>query len=148
MTSLPTSRLWHFRARSLKVVDGDTLDVEIDAGFRNRRTERLRLIGVNTPELKGSTREAGLAAKDYVSKWLYTALVQGWQGTGGSTVMEWPLVIQTYLDKDGAVHDDSFGRYLVDVWRSFDGANLNHDLIRNGHAIEDIRTAALRTSLP
>lgn len=48
--------IWAYRAKVERVIDGDTLDVTVDAGFANYRTERLRLLGVNTPERKGATR--------------------------------------------------------------------------------------------
>ena len=33
-----------------KVVDGDTVDAEVDTGFRHKCTERFRLTGIDTPE--------------------------------------------------------------------------------------------------
>lgn len=73
-----------FRARVEKVVDADTSDVTVDAAFRNTRTERLRLLGVNAPEIKGPTRGDGLLAQIYVEDWLDDA-----EG-------EWPLTVQTH----------------------------------------------------
>jgi micrococcal nuclease len=46
------SRLWYYRAKIVRVVDGDTVDAEVDAGFGSYRVERLRLAGVDAPELK------------------------------------------------------------------------------------------------
>lgn len=45
-------RLWYYRVQVTRVVDGDTLDVLVDKGFGNYRRERLRLLGVDTPELR------------------------------------------------------------------------------------------------
>ena len=48
---MTSDKLYHYRARLLRVVDGDTIDVELDHGFeRMRSTRRLRLLGVDTPE--------------------------------------------------------------------------------------------------
>lgn len=116
MQTMP-GQLWVFRARPVRAVDGDTIDVIIDAGFRSTRTERLRLLGVNTPELHGASRAAGLAAKAYVEAWLAAA--------GGAA---WPLVLRTEKS-------DEFGRYLGRVWRASDGACLNDDLLSSGHAV-------------
>ena len=113
-------RLWIYRARALHVVDGDTLDIELDQGLHAYRMERLRLLGVNTPELKGATREAGLAAKGYVAAWLEAAHVD--------PANEWPLVLQT-------ARGDAFGRYLAYVWRVSDGSCLNDALLYAGHAV-------------
>lgn len=109
--------LWTYRARLEGIVDGDTLDVLVDCGFRNFRSERLRLLGVNTPEMKGATRYEGLAAKVYVNAWMAEARVD-----------EWSLVIQTEKS-------DAFGRFLARVWRITDGRCLNDDLLANGHAV-------------
>ena len=53
-----------------KVVDGDTLDVEIDLGFHILTNQRIRLLGVDTPETYRPSCEAervhGLRAKQFV----------------------------------------------------------------------------------
>ena len=42
---------YRYRAKLVRVVDGDTIDLDIDLGFYIRITERVRLEGVNTPEI-------------------------------------------------------------------------------------------------
>lgn len=110
-------RLWVYRARVTAVIDGDTLEVFKDAGNDQYSAERLRLLGVDTPELRRPTRPAGLAAKAFVVSWLAEA------GTG-----EWPVRIET-------VKADSFGRYLCWLWRASDGRSLNEDLLAAGQAV-------------
>lgn len=109
---------WAYRARPVKVIDGDTIDVMVDAGFNNYRTERLRLLGLNTPELKGESRPAGIAATKFVVQWLDVR----------KPLDEWPLIVQTHKS-------DAFGRYLAKVWRVFDERCLNDDLLLEGHAV-------------
>ena len=109
--------IWAYRARIVRVIDGDTLDVVIDQGLHTHRTERLRLLGVNTPERKGETRKAGDAARLFVVDWL--SWLEG---------MEWPLTVQT-------AKSDAFGRYLARIWRTTDGRCLNDDLLAAGHAV-------------
>tara|TARA_Y100000114_G_C11743814_1_gene320497 strand:+ start:379 stop:693 length:315 start_codon:yes stop_codon:yes gene_type:complete len=51
------------------VVDGDTIDAQIDLGFDTHKVIRIRLVGINAPEsrtrdLEEKTR--GLAAKQFV----------------------------------------------------------------------------------
>lgn len=111
--------LWNYRARLVRVVDGDTADVQLDFGMHCYRIERLRLLGVNAPELRGPEHERGLAATEYVRRWFDAA---------ASTGMEWPLIIHTEKS-------DAFGRYLGQVTRLVDGDNLNAALIRDGHAV-------------
>ena len=57
-----------YDARIVKVIDGDTFDFEIDLGFSIHVKERMRLYGVNTPEIKGTERPEGMKVKNYVSK--------------------------------------------------------------------------------
>jgi micrococcal nuclease len=114
-----SSHLWVFRARAVNVVDGDTIDVVIDAGFRATRVERLRLLGLNTPERKTPTRAAGDAARAFAMAWLDLAASDG---------DEWPLVVQTEKS-------DAFGRYLATIWDRATGRCLNDDLIASGNAV-------------
>ena len=122
MTHIP-KQLWVFQAQPIRVVDGDTLDVVIDSGFRGTRTERLRLLGVNCPETRGPTQDLGREAATFTGLWIHQASAE---------VPKWPLVIETR-------ESDVFGRYLARVWRVSDGRELNEDLIANGFAVEDIR---------
>lgn len=119
LTSMPQQE-WVFRARLQRVIDGDTIDVEIDCGMHNVRTERLRLLRVNAPEMHGESHERGQKAKEFTERWLVLAITP--------TVGEWPLVIQTYKD-------DNFGRYLAEVWRVYDKHSLNDDLLSTGNAV-------------
>lgn len=108
--------IWAYRACLVRVIDGDTLDVTIDQGLHTHRTERVRLLGVNTPETKGATKMAGRLATIYVEDWLAEA------------DDEWPLIVQT-------ARGDAFGRWLARVWRRSDGRELNADLLAAGHAV-------------
>jgi micrococcal nuclease len=59
----------------VRVVDGDTVDVDIDLGFDTwRRGERIRLYGVDTPECRSRSateKKAGLLAKGFVIQALH-----------------------------------------------------------------------------
>lgn len=64
---------WFFRIRRvIKVVDGDTLDLEVDLGFRNYLEMRLRLLGIDTPEKVGATRPMGELATRELSRLVYS----------------------------------------------------------------------------
>jgi micrococcal nuclease len=106
---------WVYRAKAVYIVDGDTVDVWIDAGFHGYRRERLRLLGVNAPEMHGASKAYGVAARLYVGDWL-------------NQVGDWPLIVQTE-------RSDVFGRFLATVWRVSDGACLNDDLLASGKAV-------------
>lgn len=101
-----------YSARVLDIVDGDTIDVTVDLGFKITRDVRLRLLGIDTAEIFGvedtsETYERGMKHKEFVADWL-----------DGSFDSKYPLLIGTH--KQG-----KFGRYLATVWRPDKKASLN-----------------------
>ena len=66
--------MYEYRCNIVKIIDGDTVDVDIDLGFGVWMTnERVRLYGVDTPESRTRDLEEkkyGLAAKDFVLSYL------------------------------------------------------------------------------
>jgi micrococcal nuclease len=59
--------LYFYRAILRAVYDGDTVTLDIDLGFRQWMLGRsVRLAGLDAPELRGATREAGIAARDFL----------------------------------------------------------------------------------
>ena len=101
-----TEALYHYRAELVRVIDGDTIDVDLDLGFdRIRARQRLRLLGVDTPE-RG--QPAYQAASDLTRDQLATAT---------------DIIVNT-------VRKDSFGRWLARVW--CDGVSLNDQLAERG----------------
>lgn len=121
-------QLWVYRARTVRVIDGDTIDVLVDHGFHALAVERFRLLGVDTPEVRGETREAGEAARGYTISWLGVAAHEMPTELRSTLTGDWPLVIETSKS-------DSFGRWLAMVWRASDGACLNDDLLAAGMAV-------------
>lgn len=62
-----TDKLYHYKARLLRVIDGDTVELIIDLGFETFKECSCRLYGINTPELrKASEKEAAIKAKEYL----------------------------------------------------------------------------------
>tara|TARA_R100001530_G_scaffold65541_1_gene46918 strand:+ start:314 stop:685 length:372 start_codon:yes stop_codon:yes gene_type:complete len=113
------NNLFHYRSKVTRVVDGDTIDVELDLGFNIKLSERVRFVGVNTPESRTrdlEEKERGLAAKDFVGRWLLE--------TAGMSP-----IIQTSMDKTG-----KFGRILGRVLND-EGVCLNDVLIEEGHGV-------------
>lgn len=101
-----------YKAKILSVYDGDTFTADIDLGFDVWITRKLRLLGVNAPELKGPERPEGLRVRDVVKP-----LIEGKDVT-----------IQTVKDD---LHD-SFGRYLARVW--IEGVELGDLLLSENMA--------------
>lgn len=104
---------WARAAKVLRVIDGDTVDVAIDLGFHITKTERLRLLGIDAPEMKGATREAGLAAQKFLEVLI-----------GGEAV-----IVETVRDRT-----DKYGRYLATLW--VEETCVNATMIETGHAVE------------
>lgn len=114
-------KLWHYRARLVRVVDGDTLDLEMDTGFRSRHVERIRVADVDAA--KGNTLE-GIAATAFVEAW-YSSLAG-----------EWPLVIRTRRVKirSGDSREVfSYERFVADVFARSTGESLSELLLDEGH---------------
>lgn len=117
---MPT-QTYVFRARVERVVDGDTIDVQLDCGMHGYRTERLRLLDINAPERKLRTMEAGNKARSFVCEWVDAATV-------AAKDVRWPIVVQTE-------ESDVFGRYLAYVWNAATRRCLNDDLLASGNAV-------------
>lgn len=63
--------MWNYRAHCYRVVDGDTYDVAVDLGFNIYHKVRLRLKGVDTPEIYGANAsEDGKRAYEHVKELL------------------------------------------------------------------------------
>lgn len=109
--------LYYYRARVKSVYDGDTCTVDIDLGLRVwLKGEKLRLYGINAPELRGSERPEGLKSRDYLR-----SLIDGQD-----------ILIETYCDKRG-----KYGRYLAVIYIHQQDAwlNINEELVRKGFAV-------------
>lgn len=91
---------YFYYAKVVNVVDGDTYDLLFDLGMHVSITERVRLYGVNTPEIYGVKKESeeysnGVLAKNRVTDLIY-----------GKTIL-----VETIKDKQG-----KYGRYLVNIY--------------------------------
>ena len=65
--------MYTYKISPLKVVDGDTIDADIDLGFDIKVKKRIRFMGINAPESRTKDLEEkakGLAAKDRVKQLL------------------------------------------------------------------------------
>jgi micrococcal nuclease len=66
--------VYEYKCKIRRIVDGDTMDVDIDLGFNVVITkERVRIYGIDTPESRTRDlveKKYGLAAKDFAKKFL------------------------------------------------------------------------------
>ena len=65
--------MYEYKCKLVKVVDGDTIDIDIDLGFGVwMQNQRIRMYGIDTPESRTSDdveKIYGNAAKDFLIKW-------------------------------------------------------------------------------
>lgn len=101
------------RGRVTRVVDGDTVDVKL---AKSKRTIRVRMIGIDTPEVHGRVECGGPRA----SRWLKKRL------PAGTKVR---LVRDSSQDRT-----DGYGRALRYVVRIKDGKDMNRAQVRAGNA--------------
>jgi len=131
--------MYEYKCNIIKVIDGDTVDVDIDLGFGMwMLDERVRIMGIDTPESRTRDlveKKFGLAAKKRLKELL-----------GKSAVLA------TQVNKNGEDMKGKFGRILgdfnvydptTDSWRK-----SGEVLISEGHAVaylgqnkEDIQEA-------
>ena len=108
--------MYNYKIKKInKVVDGDTVDLDIDLGFGLTITQRVRLKGINTAETKTLNLEEkakGLVAKE----WLKTEL---------SKKGEW--IIETFKE-------DKYGRILGVLYYNNDSISVNQKMLNEGIA--------------
>ena len=107
--------MYEYKATIVKVVDGDTVDVDIDLGFDVwLRNQRIRLYGIDTPECRTRNKREkanGLLAKKYVQETL--------------------IVGRTYALR--TKEKGKFGRYLGEI--KVGRTTINKLLLKEGLAV-------------
>ena len=108
-------KLWRYKIKVTRVLDGDTVDARVDLGFKVHFNVRIRFNGINTPETRTRDREEkqkGLAAKARCKQLLNDA----------------EFVV---LESHGV---GKFGRCLGTIWINGE-TNLTQQLIDEGHGV-------------
>jgi micrococcal nuclease len=114
----PTINRDIYTAEVVSVYDGDTVVVDIHLGLDVVLVaQRIRLLGINAPEVRGESRPEGLKAKDYLA----------------SLLAGYPYCLQVNM-----CDRDKYGRWLgifhikvQDSWK-----NANQMMIQDGYAVE------------
>ena len=106
---------YQYPALVISVYDGDTITVNIDLGFGvELKKQKIRLYGINTPEVRGSSRDLGIISRDYVRE----------------KILNKNIMLQSIKDKKG-----KYGRWLGIVLMGDEKLNLNKELISKNLAI-------------
>lgn len=107
--------MYTYKAFVRSIYDGDTIRVDIDLGFGIIFADQsIRLLGIDTPEIRGIERPQGLVSRNFVVERIPV----------GSYI-----TITTVKDSK-----EKFGRYLATVFYGEDMKNLNEELLQNGLA--------------
>lgn len=101
---------FEYDALVLKVVDGDTVDLRIDLGFSIHTDMRVRLYGINAPEMN---TQAGKDARAFLLSMV----------AEGSTI-----TVRTLKDRQ-----EKYGRYLAIIYAAV--GSVNTAMVDNGHAV-------------
>lgn len=104
-----------YRAKIIKVYDGDTVTAVIDLGFGISKVERLRLARINAPEVRGASRVEGKASRDWLR----------------GEILDQEVIVKTLKDKKG-----KFGRYIAEVYLG--DRNINDAIVETGHAVHKV----------
>jgi len=103
----------------INVVDGDTIDVDINMGFYTTIRQRFRLLRINCPEKFGETKAQGLTSKEFTT----------------SQLLNKEIVFQSFKT-------DSFKRWLAEVWyidENGNQVNISDKLLKTGLAVDFIK---------
>jgi len=104
-------RVWRYDHVDLvRVIDGDTIELLIDVGNSIRWQGKFRLYGIDTPEMHGTTAQAGQAARVVVAE----------------------MLTASGIDYAETYKPDKYGRWLVTVVCG--GKNLAGELVARGLA--------------
>ena len=109
-----------YRIRTIsKVVDGDTIDADIDLGFDISLSKRIRLAGIDTPESRTTNvkeKAMGLESKEWLKKTLEGAK---------------DILIKTELPDS----TEKYGRIIGHLFINGQETSLNNQMITEGYAL-------------
>jgi len=110
-----------YRIKSvLRVVDGDTIDADIDLGFDISLTKRIRLAGIDSPESRTrdlEEKKLGLETKEWLKNRLQFAK---------------DIIIKTELPDS----TEKYGRIIGHLFINGEETSLNNQMITEGYAWE------------
>lgn len=101
--------MYEYQAKVIRVIDGDTVDVEVDLGFHIKTTMKIRLAGINAPEI--NTVEGKKTKSELLS-----------------LIEDQTVTLLTIRDKQ-----EKYGRYLGVIIK--DKTNINDWLVEQKMAV-------------
>lgn len=105
---------YNYNAYVTSVYDADTITCDINLGFGVvLHKQKIRLFGIDAPELRGSEKDEGIKSRDYMR----------------GMILNKNIIIKTIKDKKG-----KYGRWLGIVY--LNDINLNELLVKEGYAVK------------
>lgn len=112
--------MYHYKAKVEKVVDGDTIDVVIDLGFKITTNQRIRMAKINTPETYNVKKDSEEFQKGMASK----------------QFMEQRLAANNFeIELETEKVTEKYGRYIGTVYVADSKVSLNDELVEKGLAV-------------
>lgn len=121
--------MYTYRATVRRIIDGDTIDCDVDMGFRAwRMGERFRLAGINAPETR---RPNGYRTANPEQAAMHIQQVEA--GRAAKSFVENLIPIGSQITIQTQPDPDNFGRWIATVY--VNEKNLNDTLVETGHAV-------------
>lgn len=109
-------QLYQYQGTVTEVYDGDTCTIKFDLGFKVNFTEKVRLLGINAPEMRGTDKAKGIISRDRLRE----------------KVLNKTIYIETQKDEK-----EKYGRYLGIIYLKNDTGefeNVNDWMVKEGLA--------------
>ena len=111
--------LYHYKARVVKVYDGDTITVDIDLGLNIwLKNQKIRLAKINAPEVTGTEKPEGIISREFLKDLIFNN----------------DVILRTVKDRKG-----KYGRFLGIIYVKYGDHpyfNVNEYLVEEGFAEE------------
>lgn len=102
---------FRYPAKVIDVYDGDTVTCMVNLGFSVIVKEKIRLFGINTPELRGAEKERGYVSRDRMRE----------------LVLDKDIILYTIKNRRNEDTKGKYGRYLGIL--VVDGVNANQTML-------------------
>ncbi len=110
--------MYQYKCKFIRVIDGDTVALDIDLGFNVWLKMPVRLGGINAPELRGKTALQGQKSKDFLTDLFNSSY--------------------DYITVETQIKDkDKYGRVLgvIKLWKNSSSVIVNEEMINSGNAV-------------
>lgn len=115
--------MYQYKAKVDRIVDGDTIDITIDLGFKITTHQRIRLAGINTPETYNVKKDSEEYKKGYAAKQFVEQRISANN-----------FEIQVETGKDTG----KYGRYIGTIKLADNETPLNDELVEKGFAVKAV----------